>query len=214
MEMPRLSKQIEKRLADLLSNRPGSGKSSATPVGMDGWMVSAASVVEAVVTKPLHPYRHTSSMSLASYQFEPERALRSMLGMLQQLKVDFEAGLLSDLEAQFSAQALGDLLNHAEEYLRHNRREPAGLLAGVVFEDTVRRLCGKHNVTEVGVRLDTLLAELVKAGALTPLERRECDLAAGLRTSATHARWEEFDARQVETVLSLTRRLMSEKLAP
>jgi len=52
-----------------------------------------------------------------------------------------------------------------------------------------------------------------RLGALNKLEGKEAKAAADLRTSATHARWEEFNAEQVESVIKFTRRLVRGKLA-
>jgi hypothetical protein len=65
---------------------------------------------------------------------------------------------------QVAAQTFDDLLDHAEEYLKQRRKEPAGVLTGVVFEDTIRKLCRRHNVLETGLKLDLLLSDLVKNG--------------------------------------------------
>lgn len=136
-----------------------------------------------------------------------------LYGQLGQLRHDFAAGLLNDLEAQVSAQTFDDLLDHAVAYLQERRPEPAAVLAGVVFEDTIRKLCRKHSIPSNDIQLDSLLSTLVTGGHLSPLERKEGTTAAALRTSATHARWDKFNAQQVDAVIHFTRRLLREKLA-
>jgi hypothetical protein len=92
------------------------------------------------------------------------------------------------------------------------RKEPAGVLTGVVFEDTIHKLCARHEIPHQGVSLEPLLTALNSKSVLTPLERKEGTTAAALRTSATHARWTEFESDQVKTVLAFTRRLLRDKL--
>lgn len=150
---------------------------------------------------------------MARLQFDLSGACSILVGLLHQLKADFEAGLLSSMEAQVAAQTFDDLLDHAEEYLKQRRKEPAGVLTGVVFEDTIRKLCRRHNILEAGLKLDLLLSELVKTGVLLPIDRKDGTTAASLRTSATHARWEEFDVENIKSVLAFTRRLIRDKLA-
>jgi hypothetical protein len=216
--MPQLSQTIAKRLEELLNAPPecivsqsGTFKNSAGVALGRGWRISAVSLIATVVADPQHPYRVAAAENLTSIYLAG--ACSSLFGQLQELRRDFEAGLLANLEGQVSAQTFDDLLDHAEAYLRDKRHEPAGVLAGVVFEDTVRKLCDKHAIPQDGVPLDTLLTALVKAGVITPLERKEGTTAAAVRTSATHARWDEYKADQVETVVRLTRRLIREKLA-
>jgi hypothetical protein len=136
-----------------------------------------------------------------------------LYGQIRNLKRDFESGLLANLEALVSAQTFDDMLDHADAYVGQRRPEPAGVLAGVVFEDTIRKLSEKRGIVSNNVQLDTLLSELVRLGAIMPLERKEGTAAAALRTSATHARWTEFNLDQVEAVIRFTRRLIRERLA-
>jgi hypothetical protein len=216
--MPKLSELIEKRLQDLIDNRPivPSVHPNALDLALRGraysWCVSATSLIDAVV--PLgHPYKLATMAQTIRLNGDIAGPSSVLLGLLHGIKTDFEAGLLSNLEAQVSAQTFDDLLDHAEEYLRQRRKEPAGVLTGVVFEDTIRKLCRRHNTFEVGVKLDLLLSELVKKGILLPIDRNDSTTAASLRTSATHARWEEFGEENVKSVLAFTRRLIQEKLA-
>lgn len=179
-----------------------------------GWLISAANLLHAIAGNQLsHPY-HTlvSTAKLYANTNQAWNCATTMLGVLRQLKADFEAGLLTNLEAQVAAQTFDDLLDHAQEYLRQRRKEPAGVLTGVVFEDTIRKLCRRHNMTEEGINLDALLSELVKKNVLLPIDRADCTTAARLRTSATHARWDEFGEENVKSVLAFTRRLIRDKL--
>ena len=219
--MPQLSQTINDRVAALLKRPPsnigsqsGLLKAQADIPAAQGWCVSAASLVVAIVPNANHPYRVAAAECLTKlYGRHLPGACSALFGLLTNLRDDFEAGILTNLEAQVSAQTFDDLLDHADAYLEAKRREPSGVLAGVVFEDTVRKLCDKHSIPQNGIQLDTLLSDLVKAGVITALERKEGTTAAALRTAATHARWIEFELDQVATVLRFTRRLIREKLA-
>lgn len=78
-----------------------------------------------------------------------------------------------------------------------------------MFEDTIRRICRVLSIPENGVALDTLITELVKQDALTALKAKRARAAAGLRTSAAHARWEEIELADVPPVIELTRELIA-----
>jgi hypothetical protein len=138
----------------------------------------------------------------------------AMVELLKQLKTDIEDGLLTTVERQVSAETYDDLMDHAEAYLAENRKDPAGVIAGVVFEDTIRRLCRANSINDRGQTLDPLINALAGANHLTKLEAKEARTSAGLRTSATHALWNEFNADQVRTVIAFTHRLVREKLNP
>jgi hypothetical protein len=86
------------------------------------------------------------------------------------------------------------------------------VIVGVVFEDSVRRVCRKHSIDERDVNLDKLISELVKQNVLTELKAKRARAAAGVRTKATHAQWDEFTPGDVEAALAFTRELIENQL--
>jgi hypothetical protein len=100
------------------------------------------------------------------------------------------------------------------EYLKHGRKNEAAVIAGIVFEDTIRRICCVLEMAENGVALETLISDLAKRDppTLTSLEAKRARAAAGLRTSAAHARWEEIKLSDVNPVIEFTRELMATHL--
>jgi hypothetical protein len=57
-----------------------------------------------------------------------------------------------------------------------------------------------------------LISELTKQDVLTALKAKRARAAAGLRTSAAHARWEEIQLTDVKPVIEFTRELMAAHL--
>jgi hypothetical protein len=90
----------------------------------------------------------------------------------------------------------------------------ACLIAGVVFEDTIRRICRVLKMAENGAALEMLISDLAKRDPpiLTSLEAKRARVAAGLRTSAAHARWDEIKLGDVDPVIQFTRELTSAHL--
>ena len=76
----------------------------------------------------------------------------------------------------------------------------------------MRRICRVLGVPENGVALDTLISELTKQNVMTELKAKRARAAAGLRTSAAHARWEEIQLSDVNPVIEFTRELMAAQL--
>lgn len=216
--MPQFTSTISSRLSELLARPPEcvtrETRNFVNNAGLiygRGWRISAATLIANIVPDPTHPYRTAAASSLDN----PSLTLgcSALYGQLQQLQRDFEAGLLSDFEAQVSAQTFDDLLDHAEAYLADTRHEPAGVLAGVVFEDTIRRLSIKHGIDPAGRELDNLLSALKARNVLTKLEHKEGIAAAEVRAKATHADWGAFNAEQAEATIKFARRLIRDKLA-
>ena len=86
------------------------------------------------------------------------------------------------------------------------------MIAGVVFEDTVRRLCAVAGIEDANKTVDPLINALKAGGLFSKLEAKEAVAAGDLRAAATHARWEEFNGDQVRIVIAFTRRLLRDKL--
>src|SRR5260370_1045599 len=58
--------------------------------------------------------------------------------MLEALLRDIDAGLLGHLGNKIRAETFDDFLEHAESYRHEGKKMEAGVIAGVVFEDTIR----------------------------------------------------------------------------
>jgi hypothetical protein len=140
-------------------------------------------------------------------------AVRGMEALLSRLLEEIDGGLLTTIENHAIAVTFDDFLDHGAEYLKDGRKNEAAVIAGIVFEDTIRRICRVLEIPEDRVPLEALIAELVKRDALTELKAKRARAAAGLRTSAAHARWQEIERGDVAPVIELTKELIGAHLA-
>lgn len=136
----------------------------------------------------------------------------SMHATLIRLLEDIELGLLASIENSAIAVTFDKFLDHGMEYLNQGRKNEAAVIAGIVFEDTVRRLCRTRTINENGIKLDTLITQLVNANVLTALKAKRARAAAALRTSAAHARWDEFTLEDVRPAIEMTREVIASHL--
>lgn len=180
-----------------------------------GWLSSAGHVVAMVLPTGDEPCRRFVMKIIESAVQEPLYChvhASHVAGILKQLRGDIATGLLFNVEDRVSAETFDDLLDHADAYLADGRHQPAGVLAGVVFEDTVRRLCEKHGIEQRDRELDSILSALKSANVITKLEQKEGITSAEVRAKATHAQWDAFNGDQVRAVINFARRLIREKL--
>jgi hypothetical protein len=131
--------------------------------------------------------------------------------MLESTLADIDAGVFANVADVARAAVFEDFLEHAEHYLSSKRPSEAGVIAGVVFEDTVRKLCSKLSVGTPEEKLDGLITALEKAGTISLQKAKRGRAAADLRTKATHANWDKFEASDVSAAIVFTRELL-EKL--
>ena len=137
-----------------------------------------------------------------------------MSALLVRLLEEIEGGLFTTIENHAIAVTFDDFLDHGAEYLKHGRKDEAAVIAGIVFEDTIRQICRVLGFTENGNALERLITELTKRDppVLTALKTKRARAAAGLRTSAAHARWEEIELGDVGPVIDLAKELIGAHL--
>ncbi len=132
--------------------------------------------------------------------------------VLKNLLTDVRAGLLNSIADRYRAETFDQFLDHAREYLANGRKNEAGVIAGVVFEDTVRRIALKSGIEESGKKLDYLISALASDGIISGVVAKRCRAAAGVRTKATHAQWDEFETGDVQATVAVTDELVLAKL--
>ena len=185
-----------------------------------GWLTSASHAVELVIGSSLNAYTKQCGRVLAAYSTSnvlgPSAAssrksecVGEMVSVLENLLADVEAGLISSLEDRIRAETFDDFLDHAVEYHKAGRKE-SGVIAGVVFEDTIRRIA-QNNETAVG-HLETTINDLVKKGVITATKAKRAKVGAHVRSKATHAELDEFDLKDVNDTIIFTRELIAEHL--
>jgi hypothetical protein len=175
------------------------------------WVIAAQHAVQLVCPSEANPY-HAHTKSVVA---EPVRAtfkVSQVSLLLVRLLEEIEGGLLTTIENHAIAVTFDDFLDHGAEYLKRRRKDEAAVIAGIVFEDTIRQICRVLDVSENGVALDTLISELAKRDVLKAPKAKRARAAAGLRTSAAHARWEEIQLSDVKPVIDFTRELTVEHL--
>jgi hypothetical protein len=204
---------IRERIAQLVAEAPSLISDQSAPRRL-GWLTAAQNAVQSVCPSSNSPYYiQANELTSDARKFMASlRCVREMVPLLERLLEEIDGGLLTSIENRAIALTFDNFLDHGEAYLKHRRKDEAGVIAGIVFEDTVRRICRVLSVPENGIPLDTLISELTKQNVLTAVKATRARAAARLRTSAAHAQWEEFEVRDVGPVIEFTRELIKAHL--
>lgn len=177
------------------------------------WLTSAQNIVHNICPSPASSYRQKADSLLSrEWGYVIHEGVAELRAVLRYLLVDAQAGLLAAVADQARAETFDDFLDHAEAYLSDSRRNEAGVIAGVVFEDTLRRICRKQSIVEKDVKLDQLISALTLNGVLSGVKAKRARVAAHVRTKASHAQWDEFDLSDVEATIALARELIASHL--
>ena len=175
-----------------------------------GWLASAQHLIKIIYPDPLASYN--SRAAAAAMAGSTSVKVGGTISILEHLLADVDAGVVTRVADAARAEVFDDFLDQAEYYLRGRKVPQAGVIAGVVFEDTIRRACERRGIPQKGVELEQLISALVKAEAMPEIKAKRARAAAGVRTKATHAQWDEFTAEDVDSTVRLTRELIDSLL--
>lgn len=147
-----------------------------------------------------------------------------IVGILKGLKDDYENGFLDDLEKQIAADISADYMGQAEALLGEGKsgqydHVPAAVLCGAVLEDSLRRLCQRQtpsiSITKPNgqpKKLNALIDELQKAKVFNKPKIGQLRWWAQIRNSAAHGQFNEFERKDVESMLKGVKNFLADYL--
>ena len=211
-----IEESIAARLDDLVGESPAltQGSEYDQVDGLQaqkcrGWLTAAVNIVQVVLPDPDSGYRKSvEKIAEEDLGYMIHHAVGEVAAILVNLIKDGRTGLLTSVANHARAEVLDDFLDHAKLYIKDGHKNQAGVIAGVVFEDTLRRVCRRQNISEKGKKLDDLISQLARFGVLSATKAKRARAAADVRTRATHAQWDEFDAKDVKTTVEFTEELI------
>jgi len=187
----------------------GAIRSQAQAQQCKGWIAAALNVVQLVIPDPDSSYRKIAEeLAARNWGYVIHNGVGALAQVLSNLLKDAQAGLISSVADRARAEVFDDFLDHAKAYLAEGHSNRAGVIAGVVFEDALRRVCRKHHIEERGVNLDNLISTLTTGNVLSPTKAKRARVAAHVRTKATHAQWDEFDTGDVRATIEFAEELI------
>lgn len=137
-----------------------------------------------------------------------------LAGAARALRSDYANDRLQTFRELFNADLFSDFLEMATYLLQDEKlTQPAAVLAGGVLEEHIRKLCDKHEVaTSIDrkpKKADTMNADLRKAGVYGANDQKQVTAWCGIRNSAAHAKYDEFDEHQVRSMIEGIRSFIS-----
>lgn len=174
-----------------------------------GWLTSALNIIQLVCPTPENAFRkRAEKISSGDHGWFINNAVGEFACLLTELQRDIENGLLASVADRARAETFDNFLDHAKEYLKDNSKNEAGVIAGVVFEDSLRRVCRKNGKDDKDEKLDDLISYLAKNDIISQTKAKRARAAAHVRTKATHAQWDEFDNHDVQVTIDFTEELI------
>lgn len=151
-----------------------------------------------------------------------ENSVKRLIGILTSLLEDYKHGYINDVEEWIIANVSSDYMGQAEGLLDEATPGqydyvPAAVLCGAVLEDALRRLCNRQTPKIAIVKrngkpktLDPLITDLKSAGAFKGTKAAELRSWAQIRNAAAHARFNDFDRHQVESMITGVKQFLAD----
>jgi len=216
-----IEKALRHKIEDLITRAPGIAnvdmmeRTDAWQAHGEAWVTEAVNAVELTVPDALNAYRNRMRelnpiIKLPGTEL-PVRVPK-IAAMLRSLLADLDAGLVGKITTKIQAETFDNFLDHAVAYRDRGEVPQAGVIAGAVFEDTVRKIYADKLGVPAGKKLDELIAELTKQKIITEQQARQARTAAFVRTKASHAEWRAFDMDGVDDTIKITKTLLKDHL--
>jgi hypothetical protein len=142
----------------------------------------------------------------------PNNLLLKVLGVLESVRTEAEAGLLVKLEYQIFATAFDDFLDHAFGFHKSGKVKEAAILVSVVLEDAIKRIAEKNGIASNGLSLEPLIDKLSNSQIFTTVKAKRIKSYVGVRNTALHAEWDKLDLKDIGNAIEGVRELLDSYL--
>ncbi len=171
------------------------------------WVTSAQAFLATVLTDSSRHFKNFTKLS--SDQYLSYSPISQAYGVLEAAKDDLNHGGLIVVKTLVEAELFDEFIEQSEHLLSAGYYQAAAVIAGAVLEDALRKLCAKHNITvPAKPKLDSMNAELAKAGAYNTLTQKRITALADIRNTAAHGKWDQFTQADVTDMVDSIRRFM------
>jgi uncharacterized protein YutE (UPF0331/DUF86 family) len=175
------------------------------------WLSKTIAALESFL--PTTSFHFTEAVSLAKGSRRQggfiKQDIDALLGHLRFLRDAIERDLLRSFQNEVSSVEFADFLGHARQYLDEGKKVEASVIAAATFEDAVKRLAQAHDIEDLS-KLDSIINALKAKGVVSSIDAKRMRYLAGIRNSALHASWDEFDLDVVRDLVEGVERLLSD----
>ena len=211
MDISSVRQRVEKLLARA-TTRESNGGQLATEVFQG--TITVLSVLygdDSQQTKSLQRLADATILKYPSNSHLTEQMTRALLGTLQNLKAEIDAGFLGSLQKRLTGDVLTDFIQLARAALDESgddAKNVAAVLTAASYEDTIRRM-GASLAGVIGRDdLRNVIDALKEKGILVAPQLGIALSYLNFRNHALHANWEEIDRSSVNSVLGFVEQLI------
>jgi hypothetical protein len=174
------------------------------------WIVEADNVVQLAVPDFMNAYRRR--MVTATLSGPMLDRVQTIASLLRSLLTDIVEGLIGTLKTKVQAETFEDFLDHAVAYRKRGEKDQAGVIAGVVFEDTMRKIYADNIDKVARPELEQVIIALTKQHVITEEQAKQARVAQLIRNKAAHGEWDGFTMEGVDDTIKITKALIEAHL--
>jgi uncharacterized protein YutE (UPF0331/DUF86 family) len=176
-------------------------------------MFSVANLLESATPVDSRYQKELLSLLPRAHGTISKVCVANILGVFKSAAAEWSHGLMNSVEFYFVGLAFEQFLEHAAHYNEQGRKMEAAVLASAVLEDTIKRLCRKHDVVTDDKSLDTLINALKASRIVSKVKSERLKAYASLRNQAFHAEWNAFDDRDLRQMIDGLEELLAAHFA-
>jgi hypothetical protein len=135
--------------------------------------------------------------------------IEMMKGFLQQFLDAVDGGLLLKIRDEITADDYHNFLDHAKHYCNIDKKIEASVIVSAVFEDSIKKMATKNGIKKIE-SLESSINFLKSSGIISSNEAKKYKYFAGLRNSALHAAWDEFELKDISDFINGTETIIKE----
>ena len=136
--------------------------------------------------------------------------LSMIVGVVEALIIDIQAGYLSSASELIHGEIFGDFLEMSEHLSEEGYKDAAAVIAGSALEAQLRQLCIKNNIsievnTSKGIqakKADSMNSDLGSANIISKLDQKNITAWLDLRNKAAHGKYSEYAKEQVALIIT------------
>lgn len=188
---------------------PSRGNDYAEPSANDlQYLVTSAIAAIDRIAGRSSAYARSADDCMATGAFYSRR-VHALMGVVEALKTDIEAGYLATLRELVHAELFADFLDMASHLLDEGYKDAAAVIGGSSLESHLRLLCVKNNIPVTTTsassprpkKADALNSELAEASVYSKLDQKSVTSWLDLRNKAAHGHYSDYSKEQVALFL-------------
>lgn len=137
-----------------------------------------------------------------------EYHVKSMYGVFQSAKEDFEGGYVFDVDLRVSGEIFGDFVAMAKHSLREGHKDVAAVLVCAALEDTLKKFAELNGLSITEQSMTEVVNYLKSKGLVSGAQKSLLDTMPKIRNLAMHAKWDKISDPDVSSVIGFVEQFL------